>query len=181
VKLPLMIARDERKSPVIETDSELECPPELESLRVLVVDDDPDARALIRTIFEQCEAEVKTVASAREALEIFMREGGWQPELLISDIEMPETDGYSLMRNVRKLEAKRGGRPVAAMALTAYGRVDDRLRALSAGFQMHMSKPVESIELLAVAASLTGRLGKKAASNDKRTLNSSCGEVRKQM
>ena len=179
VKLPLMIARDERKSPVIESDPELECPPELESLRVLVVDDDPDARALIRTMFDQCGAEVRTAASAREALEIFMREGGWQPELLVSDIEMPETDGYSLIRNVRKLEAKRGGRPVAAMALTAYGRVDDRLRALSAGFQMHMVKPVESIELLAVAASLTGRLGKKA-SNDKRALNSSC-ELRKQM
>ncbi len=133
--------------------------PELTDLRVLVVDDDRDARDLVRTILAQCGAEVKTAGSAREALEFFTSAARWQPELLISDIEMPERDGYDFLRDVRRLNPEQGGR-VPALALTAYARVEDRLRALAAGFQMHVAKPVETAELLTVAASLTGRLAR---------------------
>jgi CheY-like chemotaxis protein len=125
--------------------------PSLEGLRILVVDDEADARELMTIILEERQAQVTTVASAAEAyatLEWF------KPDLLISDIGMPGEDGYSLIRNVRLKEAreKLGWKP--AIALTAHARVEDRLRALSAGFQAHVAKPVEPAELVAVIASL---------------------------
>jgi CheY-like chemotaxis protein len=126
---------------------------------VLVVDDEPGARDLVSAILTECEAEVKTACSAAEALSILNDGSDWLPDVLISDIEMKEFDGYELMRRVRTLPPERGGR-VPAVALTAYARVEDRMKALAAGFQMHVPKPVEPAELLTVLASVTGRLAK---------------------
>jgi PAS domain S-box-containing protein len=132
---------------------------ELDGLRVLAVDDDSDARDLIRTILTQYGAIVETACSADQALAVFERPEEWQPELLISDIEMPEADGYQLIRKLREIESQRGRR-VPAIALTAYARAEDRLRSLAAGFQIHVTKPVEPVELLTIVASLTGRLSR---------------------
>lgn len=134
--------------------------PDLDGLRVLAVDDDSDARDLIRTILTQCGARVETAGSTEQALDVFDRPEEWQPELLISDIEMPEADGYQLIGKLRELESQRGRR-IPAIALTAYARAEDRLRSLSAGFQMHVTKPVEPAELLTIVASLTGRLSRQ--------------------
>jgi CheY-like chemotaxis protein len=134
-------------------------PPELGGLRVLAVDDDTDARDLIKTILTQCGAIVETASSIGQALAVFERPEEWQPELLISDIEMPEADGYQLIRKLREIESQRERR-IPAIALTARARVEDRLRSLSAGFQMHVTKPVEPAELLTIVASLTGRLSR---------------------
>jgi CheY-like chemotaxis protein len=98
---------------------------------------------------------VKTAGSVREALEQL---GRFRPAVLISDIGMPGEDGYELIRRVRELPAGQGGN-IPAVALTAYARAEDRLRALRAGYQMHVPKPVELAELVAVAASLVQRGG----------------------
>jgi CheY-like chemotaxis protein len=115
---------------------------------------------LIKTILTQCGAVVETAGSIGQALAVFERPEEWQPELLISDIEMPEADGYQLIRKLREIESQRDRR-IPAIALTACARVEDRLRSLSAGFQMHVTKPVEPAELLTIVASLTGRLGRQ--------------------
>ncbi|HEX5082051.1 MAG TPA: ATP-binding protein [Blastocatellia bacterium] len=133
---------------------------ELHGLRVLAVDNDSDARDLIKTILTQYGAVVETASSTRQALALFERPDEWQPELLISDIEMPEADGYQLIRKLREMESRRGSKRAPAIALTAYARTEDRLRSLSAGFHMHVAKPVEPVELLTIVASLTGRLGR---------------------
>ena len=132
---------------------------ELDGLRVLAVDNDSDARDLIKTILTQYGAVVETAGSTSQALTFFERTDEWQPELLISDIEMPEADGYQLIRKLREMELCRGKR-APAIALTAYARTEDRLRSLSAGFDMHVTKPVEPVELLTIVASLTGRLSR---------------------
>jgi PAS domain S-box-containing protein len=132
---------------------------ELDGLRVLAVDNDSDARDLIKTILTQYGAVVETAGSTSQALTFFERLDEWQPELLISDIEMPEADGYQLIRKLREMESRRGRR-APAIALTAYARTEDRLRSLSAGFDMHVTKPVEPVELLTIVASLTGRLSR---------------------
>jgi PAS domain S-box-containing protein len=133
-----------------------DCPERLEGLKVLVVDDEGDTRELLRIGISQCGAEVTTAASAREALEAMEK---YKPEILISDIGMPDEDGYELIKRVRALPAKSGG-AVPAIALTAYARIEDRLRALRAGYQMHVTKPVELAELIAVMASLIQRNGR---------------------
>jgi PAS domain S-box-containing protein len=133
---------------------------ELGGLRVLAVDNDSDARDLIKTILTQYGAIVETASSTCQALALFERPEEWQPELLISDIEMPEADGYQLIRKLREMESRRGSKRAPAIALTAYARTEDRLRSLSAGFHMHVTKPVEPVELLTIVASLTGRLGR---------------------
>ena len=125
----------------------------LGGLRVLVVDDEPDARALVKRLLENCEAVVTTAASASEALEALRRA---KPDVVISDIGMPGEDGYALIRMVRALPSDEGG-DVPAVALTAYARSDDRTRALLAGFQSHVAKPVEPTELVATVASLARR------------------------
>lgn len=130
-----------------------DCPERLDGLRVLVVDDEADARELFKIGIGQCGAEVITASSAQEALKAIEDE---RPGLLISDIGMPGEDGYELIKKVRALPVERGGK-IPAIALTAYARMEDRLRALRAGYQMHISKPVELAELVAVMASLLQR------------------------
>jgi PAS domain S-box-containing protein len=125
----------------------------LDGLRVLVVDDEPDTRELLKVGLGRCGAEVSAVGSAAEAMEAIAKAA---PDLLISDIGMPVEDGYELLRRVRGLPAEAGGQ-VPAIALTAYARVEDRMQALRAGYQMHVPKPVELAELVAVAASLIRR------------------------
>ncbi|HKI02399.1 MAG TPA: ATP-binding protein [Thermoanaerobaculia bacterium] len=122
----------------------------LKGIRVLVVDDEPDARETLQQILEHCDAEVLAVGSAREGLEALE---SWRPHVLLSDIGMPGEDGYSLIRQVRDLPADRGGCTPAA-ALTAFARSEDRRRALQAGFQLHVAKPVEVQELATVVANL---------------------------
>ncbi|HZM53024.1 MAG TPA: response regulator, partial [Vicinamibacteria bacterium] len=155
VKLPLMIvaSRVEGVHPTAETGAAMPPAPSLEGVSVLVVDDDTDARHLITTLLEERGARVRAVGSADEALAALASD---QPDVLVSDIEMPGQDGYSLMRTIRALPPERGGR-VPAAALTAYARTEDRMQALLAGFHLHMPKPVQPAELAAVVASLAGR------------------------
>jgi PAS domain S-box-containing protein len=127
----------------------------LAGLRVLVVDDEPDARLLIKRTLEEHGADVVAVGSAGEAMAVFE---AVRPEVLLSDVGMPGEDGYSLIRKVRSLPVDRGG-AVPAAALTAFARREDRTRAIRAGFQIHVPKPVEAAELVAVVASLGGRAG----------------------
>lgn len=122
----------------------------LKGLRVLVVDDEPDARQLMSHLITRTGAEVKTCGSAREALELLQE---WRPDVLMSDIAMPDEDGYSLINKVRALPLERGGHTPAA-AFTAYAREEDRERALAAGYQMHVAKPISSRQLLATLAHL---------------------------
>jgi len=122
---------------------------------VLVVDDELDARELVTTMLERCGAEVFAAASVGEALE---RLESWKPSVLIADIGMPGEDGYELIRKVRGLPKERGGH-TPALALTAYARTEDRVHCLSAGYQVHLSKPVDQLELAAVVARLAERIG----------------------
>ncbi|AKJ06726.1 Two-component hybrid sensor and regulator [Archangium gephyra] len=118
--------------------------------RILVVDDEEDNREVLKVMLEEYGALVVTAASASEALRA-VREG--RPDLLVSDIGMPGEDGYRLISQVRALPAEEGG-GVPAVALTAYARVEDRTRALTAGFNMHVAKPVEPTELLSILSNL---------------------------
>jgi CheY-like chemotaxis protein len=126
---------------------------DLSGLRVLVVDDDPEAVALADAILAGAGATVMTCHSAREALHVLRQ---WRPDVLVSDIEMPAEDGYALIRKVRALDAQ-DGRDTPSVALTAYGRAQDRMRSLSAGYNMHVPKPVDPGELTAIVASLAPR------------------------
>ncbi|MFN6583342.1 MAG: PAS domain S-box protein [Aulosira sp. ZfuVER01] len=128
-------------------------PLSLEGVRVLVVDDEQDARQLLTTVLSQSGAQVMTVASAAEALIAVPQ---FHPDVLVSDIGMPEADGYTLIRQLRSLPSEQGGQ-IPAVALTAYARSEDRTRALLAGFQLHIPKPVNPAELVAVVANLAGR------------------------
>ena len=126
---------------------------EIAGVKVLVVDDEPDARALLKRLLEDCRGNVLTAGSAAEALELVRTE---KPDVLVCDIGMPGEDGYSLITRVRALGPEGGGQ-VPAAALTAYARPEDRVKAVLAGFQMHLAKPVEPAELVATVASLAGR------------------------
>ena len=128
----------------------------LGGLRILVVDDEPDCATLTGYLLSQWGADVKVVISASEALEVFERYEEWPPDILVSDIQMPAIDGYGLIRRVRKMDPDRGGN-IPAIALTAYTRVEDRIRALVAGFQIHIAKPFEPVELLTVVESILNR------------------------
>jgi CheY-like chemotaxis protein len=128
----------------------------LAGLRILVVDDEPDCATLTGYLLSQWGADVKVVISASDALEVFERYEEWPPDILISDIQMPAIDGYGLMRRVRKMDPDRGGN-TPAIALTAYTRVEDRIRALVAGFQIHIAKPFDPVELLTVVESVVNR------------------------
>ncbi len=128
--------------------------PKLTGMRVLVVDDQTDARELLATILNLSEAEVHTAGSVIEAQNVLT---AWQPEIVITDIAMPSGDGFELIRHIRQLE-QTGGRRIPVIALTANAGAEERIRALAAGFQLHLAKPVEPDELVVSIASLTGRL-----------------------
>jgi len=128
---------------------------DLKGVRVLVVDDEADARQLLKAVLERSGADLRIAASSKEALDILNE---WRPDVLVSDIGMPGDDGYELIRQVRSRSHNEGG-GIPAAALTAYATAEDRLRVLTAGFQIHVAKPVEPLELIAVVASLAGRTG----------------------
>jgi signal transduction histidine kinase/CheY-like chemotaxis protein len=152
VNLPLVAPL--QTSPGAETVAELSQSPDvkrdLEGVHVLVVDDEADTRVLLKTALSQHGARVTTAPSASAALKKIWRR---KPDLMISDIAMPGTDGYELMRRVRLLPEAQGGK-MPAVALTAYARDQDRKRALAAGYQIHLSKPIEIAELSATVAHL---------------------------
>ena len=125
----------------------------LDGLRVLLVDDEPEARQIISTVILRTGAEVKTCESAHEAL---VKLAEWKPDVILSDIAMPEQDGYSFIRQVRSLPRDKGGDTPAA-ALTAYARDVDRRQALAAGYQMHIAKPIGASQLITMIARLAGR------------------------
>ncbi|RKH68756.1 response regulator [Corallococcus llansteffanensis] len=158
LKLPLATdAQGKASPPPFLATARLETPvlpvPVLKGLQVLVVDDEPDARELLTVVLESRGAQVFTAASAREGLEKLRL---FRPQVVLSDIGMPGEDGYSLIRRLRALPPDQGGQ-TPAIALTAFARMEDRTRALLAGFQMHVPKPIEPAELIIVLASLTGR------------------------
>ncbi len=161
VKLPVAITRaasaEEPPSPgdrVHPTAVMVDPPrgPSLRGLRILVVDDDRDGLELVAAILSNGEGEVRTARSAAEGFETLR---AWHPDVLVSDIEMPGEDGYAFIRRVRGLDGPLARTP--AVALTAYGRVEDRLRTLAAGYSMHVPKPVDPAELATIVASLAGR------------------------
>jgi len=121
---------------------------DLSGLQVLVVDDEDDARELIKRILADCNADVLTAATAAEALQLLQHA---RPDLMVSDLGMPEVDGYGLLDRIRALGPARGG-DLPAIALTAFARSEDRIKALSSGFLAHISKPVEPNELIAKVA-----------------------------
>lgn len=125
----------------------------LTGVKVLVVDDEADARALVKRLLEDRGAVVRTAGTVAEAMRLLDEAG---PDVLVSDIGMPGEDGYAFIQRVRALGAGHGG-SVPAVALTAYARAEDRMKAILAGFQMHVAKPVEPAELLTMVASLAGR------------------------
>jgi CheY-like chemotaxis protein len=118
-------------------------------MRVLVVEDEPDTREFLKRLLQSHGAEVTVAASAAEALAAF---GGAMPHILVSDIGLPDVDGYELMQKIRQRFAE-GGNSIPAIALTAYARQEDRTRALRAGYQTHLAKPIDAGELLVTLAS----------------------------
>lgn len=191
VNLPLTTVveeanQSEQVQPTVtdEEPASCSCPPSLNGLRILVVDDEPDARELMITMLRQYGAEVIAVATGSEALEALTQNdfgleevGQFQEfvdcqekalnskskilnskfDVLVSDIGMPQEDGYTLIRKVRALSAEQGGQ-IPAVALTAYARAEDRKQAMLAGFQVHIPKPVDPNELATVIANLTERI-----------------------
>jgi len=127
--------------------------PQLQDVRILVVEDDQDTRELLTMVLNRCGAKVTAVGSAKEGLDLIRKE---VPDLLVSDIGMTGENGYELIKKIRSLPADEGGH-VPAIALTAYAGAADRRRALLSGFQTHLSKPVEPDELLAVVSSLSAQ------------------------
>jgi PAS domain S-box-containing protein len=125
----------------------------LDHVRVLVVEDDSDTLDLLKLVLHDNGADVVTAPSAREAVNVLEH---WRPDVLVSDLAMPEEDGYQLIKQVRSRGSEQGGN-TPAVALTAYTRDEDRTRALAAGFQMHLGKPIEPKELIAALATLSGR------------------------
>jgi PAS domain S-box-containing protein len=161
VSLPLMAAHDLPDQPnaqalaTTSSDAALvndACETDLSGMTVLVVDDELDARSLIQRLLQDCKAVVVTAASVAESLDIIV---GETPDLIVSDIGMPGEDGYGLIRRVRALQ--NGKSQIPAIALTAYARTEDRVKAINAGFQLHLSKPVEPVELVAMVNSLVKR------------------------
>jgi len=163
VCFPMIPAASEPASNQIQTPSPFSIPQRLaaerppaekvKGLRVLVVDDEADARSLIRRVLEGCSAVVVTAESAADAI---ARLDSEPFDVLVCDIGMPDQDGYDLIRAIRQRDERSGGKLPAA-ALTAFARSEDRTRALSSGFQLHTAKPIEPSELIAAVASLANR------------------------
>ena len=157
VRLPLMVSAEHHMVTPLATAVIAEASRDrqlsLNGLRVLIVDDELDARTLLTAMLERCGAEVLAAGSAGEGLQTIER---WRPDVLVADIGMPIEDGYGLIRKVRSLPKERGGQ-TPALALTAYARTEDRVRAISEGYQLHLAKPVDRVELATVVASLANR------------------------
>ncbi|MDX6576712.1 MAG: hypothetical protein QOE96_2665 [Blastocatellia bacterium] len=156
ISLPVAVTAPAQQSePSQLEDSELlvKSPRILDGLKILVVDDDADTRDLVSTILTRCGSEVRCSESAAEALLAFQE---WSPDLLVSDIGMPQEDGYGLIRRLRKLKSRRA-KQIPALALTAYATDEDRTLALAAGFQMHLTKPIEPESLVSSIAAALGR------------------------
>lgn len=160
VDLPITVLHEappEKVRPKEEQPGEYDCAERpLTGIRVLVVDDEPDARQLVRRVLSECGADVAVAESAAAAVQLVE---SFRPDILVSDIGMPEQDGYDLIREVRRRVA---AKTLPAVALTAFARSEDRRRALLAGFQTHVAKPVDPAELVAVVASLVERTGVQA-------------------
>lgn len=159
VKLPIPAAaiprsslqeflKDERQLDTTVVES-----PNLMGIRALAVDDSADTRELLSVVLEACGANVITASSVREALDLF---AGWKPDVLVCDIGMPEEDGYAFIRRIRQFSPDNGGN-TPAIALTGYARVEDRTRALEAGYELFVPKPIEASELCRIVAGLVGR------------------------
>lgn len=146
VRLPLLEIEPELRSTQEQSDAELD----LAGVRILAVDDEPNARELLMTVLTLYNAEVRIAASAREALTLL---NSFQPDVLVSDIGMPEVDGYTLIQQIRALPTQ-AGREVNAIALTAYAREEDRQQALESGYQAHIAKPLEPEQLVQAIAAL---------------------------
>ncbi|HMI83750.1 MAG TPA: PAS domain S-box protein [Polyangiaceae bacterium] len=155
VRLPLApVYAARRDTPTSSVHAEdLKFPSELGGLKVLVIDDEPDARELVQAVLAEGGAQVTLASSAAEAFEMIRAQ---RPDVIVSDIGMPDEDGYVFIRKLRELSREEGGR-IPAVALTAYARAEDRRNALLAGFQNHAAKPIEPQELLIVIANLAGR------------------------
>ena len=156
VRLPLIKAQPQTSEP----SQLLENPLQLNGVRILVVDDEPDTLELHAFMLEQYGAEAIKAASVAEALQLLEE---LNPDLLISDLGMPEQDGYALIRQVRANEVQQG-RHIPAIAVTAYAREEDRHKALAAGFDVHISKPVEPLKLLEAIASISLQLANRIVS-----------------
>jgi len=156
VDLPLAVSRNAAKAarvhPTTGESGEVYPMPRLDGIRALVVDDEPDARDLIRRVLEERGANVTIAASAGAALELLQ---GDSADIVVSDIGMPDMDGYQFMRRLRAMEPSRTR--VAALALTAFARADDRKQAILAGYHAHLAKPFDVAELVIVVAGLVGR------------------------
>jgi PAS domain S-box-containing protein len=157
VELPLLVFRrrlEARVHPTAPSAIPIDAgSTELSGLKILFVDDEPDARGLVKRLLEECGAEVVTAESASQALELVTR---YSPNLVISDVGMPEVDGYEFLRKLRKSDHVSA--TVPAIALTAFARSEDRTRALRAGYIHHVAKPIEPSELLATIAAVSGRV-----------------------
>lgn len=161
ISLPLIVCLDggwQEDSKTAQTterfEDEVDGMPNLKGVKVLIVDDHPETLDLVRRMLGECQAAVVSASSAEEALNMIESE---KPDVLVSDIGMPEMDGFELIRQVRQLPTGRGGDTPAA-ALTAFARSEDRHRALQAGFQSHIAKPVDHRELVTVIANLVGQV-----------------------
>jgi CheY-like chemotaxis protein len=160
VRLPLAVAGVTVERPAAPVDM----PPHvlahlLEDLQVLVLDDEEDARDVVQRLLEDAGARVESAATAAEAMALI--EHRFQPDIIVSDIGMPDENGYEFIQRVRRLGGAVAGVPAAA--LTALARVEDRKRALMAGYQTHLAKPVDPAELVVMVASLAGRTGRPVA------------------
>jgi CheY-like chemotaxis protein len=161
VKLPVLPVYQNAPVTRQQNPSDIEAGPadhatDLAGLKVLVVDDEADTCELLRSFLSRCGADVSAARSASEAFSLFKLV---HPDVVVSDIGMPFEDGYELIRKVRALPEVNGG-GVPAVALTAYARPEDRLKALRAGYQMHVAKPIQLDELVSIVASLANRLHK---------------------
>jgi PAS domain S-box-containing protein len=158
VKLPVSAVRHDSahqsglQIPWLQTG--LEDRHELVGMKILVVDDEADACELLRFIFNECGAIVESATNATQALQLF---DNWKPDILVSDIGMPEIDGYDLIRSVRNERHSR----IPAVALTAMARIEDRVKALNAGYQMHVAKPIEPVELVTIVSSLVSLVNRR--------------------
>ena len=158
IKLPFSAVRQDsirgRPSEKLVLQGALKERANLVGLKILIVDDDADTRDMLRTIFNQCGSIVETAPSAEAALRLC---DSWQPDILVSDIGMPEVNGYEFIRILREERRSR----IPAVALTAMARIEDRLKALTAGYQMHVSKPVNPAELTTIVGNLVGLVSRR--------------------